>query len=98
MKNPYWNRKMIRDLKYFFGREKEMEKIFAAIEAPHPQNILIVGERKIGKSSLLYYIFQSSIEKQKLAHPEKYVSAWNLEKMTWKLLQEVWKENYRIKG
>ncbi|MBU7027204.1 MAG: ATP-binding protein [Theionarchaea archaeon] len=76
MKNPYWNRTMIREPKDFFGREKEIKKIFAALGASHPQNISIMGERKIGKSSLLYYIFQSNTEKQELPHPKKYIFAF----------------------
>ncbi|KYK29060.1 MAG: hypothetical protein AYK19_20165 [Theionarchaea archaeon DG-70-1] len=73
MKNPYWNRTMIREPRYFFGRKKEVRQIFDAIGTPHPQNISVLGERKTGKSSLLYYIFQSNTEKQELPHPEKYI-------------------------
>lgn len=95
MKNPYWNRNMIREPKYFFGRKKEIERIFAAIETPHPQPISIAGERKIGKSSLLYYILQSSIEKKKLAHPEKYVFAFlDFQQCLRITLKEFWEKLY----
>jgi len=76
MKNPYWNRTMIRDPKDLFGRKKEIRQIFDAIGTPHPQNISVLGERKTGKSSLLYYVFQSNTEKQELPHPEKYIFAF----------------------
>jgi serine/threonine protein kinase len=56
-RNPYLNRVMIRHPNEFFGREREVRKIYSRLDAPHPQSISIVGERKIGKSSLLNYIY-----------------------------------------
>lgn len=76
MKNPYLNRKMIKDPKCFFGRKNEIKRIFDEVGTLHPQNISIVGERKIGKSSLLYYILQSDVKRQKLSHFEKYIFAF----------------------
>ncbi|MBU7027202.1 MAG: AAA family ATPase [Theionarchaea archaeon] len=73
MKNPYWNRTVIREPKDFFGRKNEIKKIFDAIGTPHPQNISIIGDEKIGKSSLLYHVFKLSQKKQELPHPEKYI-------------------------
>ncbi len=54
--NPYLNRNMIRDKKLFHGRRKEVATIFSRIGAARPQSVSIVGERRIGKSSLLYFI------------------------------------------
>ena len=54
--NPYLNRNMIRDKKLFFGRRKEVATIYSRIGAARPQSVSIVGERRIGKSSLLYFI------------------------------------------
>lgn len=54
--NPYLNRNMIRDKKFFYGRRKEVATIFSRIGAARPQSVSIVGERRIGKSSLLYFI------------------------------------------
>lgn len=54
--NPYLNRNMIRDRKSFYGRRKEVATIFSRIGASRPQSVSIVGERRIGKSSLLHYI------------------------------------------
>ena len=54
--NPYLNRNMIRDRKFFYGRRKEVTTIYSRIGAARPQSVSIVGERRIGKSSLLHFI------------------------------------------
>jgi serine/threonine-protein kinase len=51
--NPYLNRTAIKDDRGFFGRRRELATIFSRIDAPEPQSVSIVGERRIGKSSLL---------------------------------------------
>src|SRR3974390_1975568 len=54
--NPYLNRVMIQDPKQFFGRRSEVRRILARLGADRPQSISLVGERRIGKSSLLYHL------------------------------------------
>ncbi len=56
-RNPYLNRVMIKHPSEFFGRSREIRKIYSRLDAPHPQSISVVGDRKIGKSSLLNYIY-----------------------------------------
>jgi len=56
-RNPFLNRVMIKDPANFYGREREIRKIYSRLDAPHPQSISVVGERRIGKSSLLNYIY-----------------------------------------
>ncbi len=51
--NPYLNRTAIKDFRNFFGREKEIATIMSRVGADDPQSLSIIGERKIGKSSLL---------------------------------------------
>ncbi len=70
--NPYLNRTMIRDINDFFGRKKEVSRIYSRIGATHPQSVSIVGPRRIGKSSLLYYIYQEQNRKKYLKYPDKY--------------------------
>ncbi|MBN2071198.1 MAG: protein kinase [Candidatus Krumholzibacteriota bacterium] len=55
-RNPYLNRVMIKSPNDFFGREKEIRKIYSRLDAPQPQSISVVGDRRIGKSSLLNHI------------------------------------------
>ena len=47
--NPYLNRVAIKDPAQFFGRAREVSKIFSRIGASRPQSISVVGERRIGK-------------------------------------------------
>jgi ABC-type phosphate/phosphonate transport system ATPase subunit len=49
--NPYLNKGMITDPIEFYGREEEIANIYERIKTT--QSIYIVGERGIGKSSLL---------------------------------------------
>lgn len=100
MKNPYWNRNVIKDPKDFSGRKKEIRQIFDAIGIQHPQSILILGERKTGKSSLLNYILHSKKEKQKLPHPERYIFAFvDFQKNPNITVNESWEMLYKeLKG
>src|SRR5262249_45828143 len=57
VRNPYGTRVMIRDRGGFFGREAEADRIFARIAGSPPESLAVVGDRKIGKSSLLNYVY-----------------------------------------
>jgi len=54
--NPYLNRVMIPHPSMFFGRNAVVKRITSRICAGRPQSVSIVGERRIGKSSLLNYL------------------------------------------
>ncbi|MGH7455296.1 MAG: hypothetical protein ACRENG_28345, partial [bacterium] len=47
----------ITDPKKFFGREEELRAILNRLRTM--QSTSVVGDRRIGKSSLLYHIFQT---------------------------------------
>lgn len=51
--NPYLSRVMLEDPSQFFGRTRELRYLFSRMGALHPQCVSVVGERRIGKSSLL---------------------------------------------
>src|SRR5262245_4792135 len=70
--NPYLNRVMIRDPADFIGRRLEIEKVFSRIGAARPQSVSIVGERRSGKSSLLYHLSRPEIYTKNLADPAHY--------------------------
>jgi len=63
-RNPYLNRVMIKSPEDFFGRKKEVTRIYSRLDAPHPQSIAVVGERRMGKSSLLNYIYHRKNRRQ----------------------------------
>ena len=72
-RNPYLNRVMIKHPNEFFGREREVRKIYSRLDAPHPQSISVVGERKIGKSSLLNYIYHHRNRRKYMQNHERAV-------------------------
>jgi hypothetical protein len=44
--------------RYFFGRERELKRIFAMWSRPPFEHIALIGPRRSGKSSLLHYLRQ----------------------------------------
>jgi len=71
--NPYGNRVMIRRREDFFGRAQEVRRIFARLNATPPGSMSIVGERKIGKSSLMNHVYARSVRQRNLEQSEKTV-------------------------
>jgi serine/threonine protein kinase len=63
-RNPFLNRVMISDPSEFFGRERDIRRIYSRLDAPRPQSISVVGERRIGKSSLLYHVYRTRNRKE----------------------------------
>ncbi len=72
-RNPYLNRVMIKHPSDFFGRQKDIRRIYARLDAPHPQSISIVGERRIGKSSLLNFVYHSKNRKRNMVNHENAI-------------------------
>ncbi|MCX7855985.1 MAG: ATP-binding protein, partial [Anaerolineae bacterium] len=62
---------MIKDPRLFVGRKEEIRMILSRMEGAQPISVNIVGERRIGKSSLLYHIFQTY--DQRVSQPNRYV-------------------------
>jgi len=73
LQNPYMNRVMIQDIEEFYGRRNEIEKIYSRIGSSRPQSISLVGERRIGKSSLLSFIYNPLNRRKYLKNPDEYV-------------------------
>jgi serine/threonine-protein kinase len=63
---------MIREVADFYGRRREVAKIFARIGASRPQSVAIVGDRRIGKSSLLHHLCHPEIRSHYLENPDSY--------------------------
>ena len=72
-KNPYLSRTMIKSRDSFFGRQQEIRRIFARLNASPPGSMSIVGERKIGKSSLLNFVYMRQTREANLDDPERMV-------------------------
>ena len=73
IRNPYFNRKMIKDTDDFYGRKREVNLIYSMIDAPRPQCVSIVGNRRIGKSSLLYFIYDENNRKKYIQNPDDFI-------------------------
>ena len=73
MNNPYTNRGAIKNPQEFYGREREIRRIYSRLSSSQPQCLSIIGERKVGKSSLLYFINHEDTRKQWLKDPESYL-------------------------
>ncbi len=71
--NPYLNRVMIPHPGMFFGRSGEVKRITSRICAQRPQSISIVGERRIGKSSLLNYLRHPQTRLKLMEEPDSYI-------------------------
>lgn len=69
--NPFVAAGIIEDLRLFVGREDELRQIISRMEGAQPTSINIYGEKRIGKSSLLYHFFLTW--EQRVQNPSKYV-------------------------
>jgi len=58
MANPFGNRGLITEPGEFFGRKEELRALFSLVQ--NRQCLSIVGDRRIGKSSLLYHAMQTA--------------------------------------
>jgi hypothetical protein len=78
----YQPRTHLTDSSWFYGREKELSQLFSYINKPNPQNVQIVGQRRIGKSWLLQKFFMdNSLHSEHLSHPENYTFIyWDLQR------------------
>jgi len=71
--NPYLNRVMIQDPDQFYGRRREVTRILSRMGSDRPQSVSVVGERRIGKSSLLYHLTCPQVQTQYLRNSSSLV-------------------------
>ena len=69
----YNYQKPVSEYKAFLGRRALVSKIYARIGAGRPQSVSIVGDLKVGKSSLLWYLAHEETKKTMLSKPEEYI-------------------------
>ncbi|MCI5159697.1 MAG: ATP-binding protein, partial [Candidatus Electrothrix sp. AUS1_2] len=62
---------MIDDPGRFVGRREELNLLVRRMDGAQPTSVNVVGERRIGKSSLLYHFFQTW--EQRVDHPSRFV-------------------------
>lgn len=71
--NPYNYKNPVYDVSEFFGRKALVSKIYSRIGAMRPQSVSVVGDYKIGKTSLLHYLIQPEIQIKFLDDPQNYI-------------------------
>jgi class 3 adenylate cyclase len=71
--NPYLNRVMIPHPEMFFGRRALVRRVMSRLSAQKPQSVSLVGERRIGKSSLLNYLRSPAARLDYLEDPDAYL-------------------------
>lgn len=76
--------KPVTDVRLFFGREKEVRRIFSLLRPPSMQNIAIIGPRRSGKTSLLYFLKSIvSVPRSELRQDQYYSWLPNLASYKW---------------
>lgn len=89
--NPFFNRQRITDPTYFHGREREIEALYGAIATRQSRSV--VGERKLGKSSLLTHLACPNTLRDHGFQPQQMVFLYaNLEGMANISYDEFWPE------
>lgn len=72
-RNPYLNRSMIRTAGAFYGRRREIARLTSRLAADTPQSVALVGDRRVGKSSLLFHVSRPEIAAQYLEAPDRVI-------------------------
>lgn len=89
--NPFFNRHRITSPTYFVGREREIEALYSAIATRQCRSV--VGERKLGKSSLLTHLADPATLRLHGFDPEQYVFVYaDMEGMANISAAEFWPE------
>src|SRR5579859_63313 len=71
--NPFTYGNPISDPQRFFGRSGEITQVFSRLRNPEAESSSLVGERRIGKTSLLNYIAHPSVRQAFGLDPDKYI-------------------------
>lgn len=72
--NPFFHRGPIRDAAYFFGRENESRQLISLLQTG--QSVSIIGQRRIGKTSLLYHIQNESVLRLFGLNPDEFTMVY----------------------
>lgn len=72
MGNPFTYGNPISDPRRFFGRAREVEQIFGRLRNEEFESSSVVGDRRIGKTSLLNYLADPSVRAAHGLGPDHY--------------------------
>ncbi len=71
--NPFTYGNPISEPDRFFGRQREIEQIFSRLLNVEFESSALVGERRVGKTSLLNYLSHPDVCRERGLAPEKYI-------------------------
>jgi hypothetical protein len=71
--NPFTYGNPISDPRRFFGRTREVEQIFSRLRNAELESSSLVGDRRIGKTSLLNYLADPEVRATHCLGPEHYI-------------------------
>ena len=71
--NPFTYGNPIRDPRRFVGRNREVEQIFGRLRNEEFESSSLVGDRRIGKTSLLNYLTDPSVRAAHGLGPRDYI-------------------------
>jgi len=77
----YQPRAQLTDPQVFYGRQDELTRLFSYLNSSNPQNVSVVGQRRIGKSWLLRVVaLDKTLREHYLEEPDKYTFVyWDLQ-------------------
>jgi tRNA A-37 threonylcarbamoyl transferase component Bud32 len=91
LRNPFFSRQRITDPDGFYGREREIEGLYSALITHQCRSL--VGERKLGKSSLLTAVGRPDLMERFGVDPERTLYLYvDLEGMASAQRQDFWVE------
>jgi DNA-binding NarL/FixJ family response regulator len=73
--NPFTYGNPISEPERFFGRRHEVDQIFSRLRNREFESSSLVGERRIGKTSLLMYVEHPDVRAMHGVDPERYIFA-----------------------
>ena len=71
--NPFTYGNPISDPTRFYGRAREIEQVFSRLRNPEHESSSLVGERRIGKTSLLNYLAHPDVRRKFGLDPDRFV-------------------------
>ncbi|XZF61196.1 MAG: AAA-like domain-containing protein [Gloeotrichia echinulata DVL01] len=75
---PFYAGSTITDSRYFIGYQKQLDFITARTIAAQPTSVNVIGDKRTGKSSLLYHFYQTYEQKieSRGKNPRKYLAVY----------------------
>jgi hypothetical protein len=77
IENPFTYGNPITDPQRFIGRQREVEQVYSRLLNAESESSSLVGERRIGKTSLLQYLMHPDVRARYITQPERYLFVYN---------------------